>query len=406
MISWIPNDFSSLEGRFNRSNFYICCGDIEVFKNFSTSAFWTCTKRFITRAEGSHKMQPVCFIVFFGGDERLSNLRSMVLTVLYRQNGRCLPGLFVRIKNRLQAVESPSHLHRLLLTTIVWNVCCCTSHWTWVLLFTWRVRNCLSLRLCECKYCILICLMFTFESPIQTTLFRIHLGISNNMCLIIDRVRSGRTGKYIPVRPDLTQKERGKGWLINEACRKARAWTKQPMIFDILFEWTNANAQQQKSFNHILVPRAFGGRGREKALRTRMIQPLHYCVKAVKLTTRLWMKLNEQTISFSQNVSSKRTSLLKVSPHLRPRTQWYQMITRRFFPLESSFDSEGALVPGRTRFWIFMTPIWAPENKARVCISLVEGASAPDDFGDFVVFTAAPLRIFDSSRCWAWDTTA
>ena len=141
MISWIPNDFSSLEGRFNRSNFYICCGDIEVFKNFSTSAFWTCTKR-----------------------ERLSSLRSMVLTVLYRQNGRCLPGLFVRIKNRLQAVESPSHLHRLLLTTIVWNVCCCTSHWTWVLLFTWRVRNCLSLRLCECKYCILICLMFTFES--------------------------------------------------------------------------------------------------------------------------------------------------------------------------------------------------------------------------------------------------
>ena len=71
------------------------------------------------------------------------------------------------------------------------------------------------------------------------------------------------------------------------------------------------------------------------------------------------------------------------------------MITRRrFFPLESAFDLEGALALGRARFWMFITPVWAPENKAWVCISFVEGVSALDDFGDFVVFTAAPLRIF------------
>ena len=34
----------SLQGRFNRINFYSCCGDIVVFKNFSTSAFSTCTR--------------------------------------------------------------------------------------------------------------------------------------------------------------------------------------------------------------------------------------------------------------------------------------------------------------------------------------------------------------------------
>ena len=28
------------------------------------------------------------------------------------------------------------------------------SHWMWVLQLTWRVWNCLSLRLCKCKYCI------------------------------------------------------------------------------------------------------------------------------------------------------------------------------------------------------------------------------------------------------------
>ena len=82
------------------------------------------------------------------------------------------------------------------------------------------------------------------------------------------------------------------------------------------------------------------------------------------------------------------------------------MITRcYFFLLDSAFYSEGALASRRTRFWMFITPIWAPENKAWVCISLVEGTSAPDYFGNFVMFTAAPLTIFDISCCWAWDKT-
>ena len=125
----------------------------------------------------------------------------------------------------------------------------------------------------------------------------------------------------------------------------------------------------------------------------KIIQPSHYCMEAVKPTTWLWMKLNEQTItcSSSQNVSSKRKYLLNLvlifvwglNDNLSP-----------FLPIGISFDLEGALAPGKARFWMFITPVWAPENKAWDCISFVEGAPAPDDFGDFVVFTAAPLRIF------------
>ena len=147
------------------------------------------------------------------------------------------------------------------------------------------------------------------------------------------------------------REKRGRGWLINEAYRKARALTEQPTIFDILFEWTQT--RKKNSFNHCT----------------------NNCTEAVKLTTRiLLLEFTEQTISsfwikclIDEQVCKKIVLLF---------LRGLSMISRRrFFPLQSAFESEGALAPRRTRVWIFMIPIWAPENKAWVCICMMEGAS-------------------------------
>ena len=84
----------------------------------------------------------------------------------------------------------------------------------------------------------------------------------------------------------------------------------------------------------------------------------------------------------------------------RALNQWYQETMSlddiQYFVWMNAFGR--STCTGKTSLWIFMTPIWAPKNKAWVSISLVEGASAPDDFDVVVVFAAAPLRIFDISR--------
>ena len=42
---------------------------------------------------------------------KIAQYSPYYVTVLYTQNGRCLPGLFILNKTH-QAVESPSHVHR------------------------------------------------------------------------------------------------------------------------------------------------------------------------------------------------------------------------------------------------------------------------------------------------------
>ena len=60
----------------------------------------------------------------------------------------------------------------------------CTSHWTWVLQLTWRVRNCLSLRLCECKYCISNLSNVHLWAPNPNNTVPNSFGISNKVCYL------------------------------------------------------------------------------------------------------------------------------------------------------------------------------------------------------------------------------
>ena len=179
------------------------------------------------------------------------------------------------------------------------------------------------------------------------------------------------------------REKRGRGWLISEACRKARAlnqWYQETMSLDDIqyFVWMNANAQNKN----------------------KNIQPLH----------------NQLYGSSNTNNPNIVVEIYRVDNYLIDEQVWKKLvllfvrglrmiIRRRFFPLDWSAFGRSTCT-GKTSLWIFMTPIWAPKNKAWVSISLVEGASAPDDFDVVVVFAAAPLRIFDISRYWAWDATA
>ena len=60
----------------------------------------------------------------------------------------------------------------------------CASHWTWVLPLTWRVRNCLSLRLCECKYCIPNLPNVHLWAPNPNNTVPNSFGISNKTCQV------------------------------------------------------------------------------------------------------------------------------------------------------------------------------------------------------------------------------
>ena len=60
----------------------------------------------------------------------------------------------------------------------------CTSHWTWVLQLTWRVWNCLSLRLWECKYCISNLPNVHLWVPNPNNTVPNSFGISNKVCYL------------------------------------------------------------------------------------------------------------------------------------------------------------------------------------------------------------------------------
>ena len=60
----------------------------------------------------------------------------------------------------------------------------CPSHWTWVLLLTRRVRNCLSLRLCEYKYRIPNSSNVHLWAPNPNNTVRNSFGISNKVCYL------------------------------------------------------------------------------------------------------------------------------------------------------------------------------------------------------------------------------
>ena len=138
------------------------------------------------------------------------------------------------------------------------------------------------------------------------------------------------------------REKRGRGWLINEACRKARA-TNDCRYFMNEF----ANAQKKKKIIQPLHKQRYGSGENLQ---------LEYCC---------WNLPSRQLAL--RKMSYRWTSLEKVSPPLRPRT-----LNDKSPP----FLSVGiSLAPGRTRFWIFMTPIWALENKLGLGLHLLGGSS-------------------------------